>query len=236
MATHGKRARTYINGIDMSSYLNKFGVDNMADTVETSAFSSSDKTYVVGLKDATISAEGFFAGSTYQTDSVFSSILGSTEIWSFYPAGPTFGNAGYGVKAIETAYNISSPIDGVVSITADGQAVIGADRIVSYHALTAVSSSGSDVAVDGGSTSLLGATAYLQVTNVSSTVIEIGVTVQHSSAGISWANIISFTSGAGIRAERSISSSTKIKRYLRSNWMLSSSSGSVTFNVGVKRR
>lgn len=236
MATHGKNARTYINGYDLSAYLNSFGVAQTADTVEASAFSSSNKTYVVGLKDATVSAEGFFAGSTVETDYVFNQALGSTEIWSYYPAGPALNSAGYGVKSIDNSYEITSPIDGVVSVTVAGQAILGADRILSHHNLTAVSSSGSETAINGGSTSLLGAIGYLQITNVSSTVIEIGVTVQHSSAGTAWANIITFTSGPGIRAERSVSSSTNIKRYTRANWTISSTSGTITFNVGARRK
>ena len=236
MAVHGKHARTYVNGNDLSPYLNKFGVQMMADTVETSAFSSSDKTYVSGLRDATMSAEGFFAGSTNQTDYVFNRALSNSAIWSYYPAGPALGNAGYGIDTIETSYEITSPIDNVVSVTVEGQGVIGADRILSYHNLTSVSSSGSGSALDGGSTSLLGAIGYLQVTNVSSTAIQIGVSIQHSSAGTSWANIIAFSTVGGIRAERAISSSTRIKRYLRANWDLSSTVGSITFNVGARRK
>jgi hypothetical protein len=234
--THGKHARTYINGYDLSAYLNSFGVTQTADTVETSAFSSSDKTYVVGLKDATVSAEGFFAGSTVETDYVFNQALGSTAIWSYYPAGPALSNAGYGVESIETSYEIMSPIDGVVSVTVEGQATIGADRILSHHSLTAVSSSGSETSIDATAASTRGATAYLQITNVSSTSYQLAVTIQESSAGITWADLISFTTIGGIRAERAISSSGSVKRFTRANWIVSSTVGSATFNVGMKRR
>jgi hypothetical protein len=235
LATHGKHARTYINGFDLSAYLNSFGVAQTADTAETSVFSSSDKTYVVGLRDATVSAEGFFAGSTFESDYVFDQVLGSTNIWSYYPAGPALSNAGYGIKSIENSYEIMSPIDGVVSVTVEGQAILGADRILSHHDLIAESTTGSETSIDATASSTKGATGYLQVTGFT-----LGQTAQivieESSAGTSWATLISFSSGGSIGAQRAISSSGTVKRFTRAAWTVSSSSGSVTFNVGMKRR
>lgn len=232
--THGKHARTYVNGYDLSAYLNSFGVAQTADTVETSAFSSSEKTYVVGLKDATISAEGFFAGSTVQTDYVFSNVLGSTEIWSYYPAGPALSNAGYGVKSIETSYEITSPIDGVVSVTVEGQAILGADRILSHHNLIAETTTGSETSIDATAASTRGATGYLQVTSVS--VGNVTVLIQDSSAGTAWATLISFAATTGKSAQRALSSSGTVKRFTRAQWTFSSTAGSATFNVGMKRK
>jgi hypothetical protein len=232
--THGKHARTYINGFDLSSYLNSFGVAQTADTVETSAFSSSDKTYVVGLRDATVSAEGFFAGSTVQTDYVFNQVLGSTVIWSYYPAGPALSNAGYGVKSIETAYEITSPIDGVVSISVEGQAILGADRILSHHDLISESTTGNETSIDATAASSRGATGYLQITGITGGITAT-IRIQDSSAGSTFADLISFTASTGITAERSISSSGTIKRFTRAAWTLSAA-GTVTFNVGMKRK
>jgi hypothetical protein len=232
--THGKHARTYINGFDLSGYLNSFGVAQTADTAETSVFSSSDKTYVVGLRDATVSAEGFFAGSTFESDYVFDQVLGSTVIWSYYPGGPALSNAGYGVKSIENSYEIMSPIDGVVSITVEGQAILGADRILSHHDLIAESTTGSETSIDATASSTKGATGYLQVTSVSTG--NITVTIEDSSAGTAWATLISFVATTGKSAQRVISSSGTVKRFTRSQWTLSSTAGSATFNVGMKRR
>ena len=233
--THGKQARTYINGYDLSAYLNSFGVAQTADTVETSAFSSSDKTYVVGLRDATVSAEGFFAGSTVETDYVFDQALGSTALWSYYPAGPALSNAGYGAKTIETSYEITSPIDGVVSVTAEGQAILGADRILSHHDLIAETTTGAETSIDATAASTRGAIGYLQVTGF--TLGQTAqITIEDSSAGTSWATLISFSSGGTIGAQRAISSSGTVKRFTRAAWTISSSSGSVTFNVGMKRK
>ncbi len=232
--THGKHARTYINGYDLSAYLNSFGVAQTADTVETSAFSSSDKTYVVGLRDATISAEGFFAGSTVETDYVFNQVLASTEIWSYYPAGPALGNSGYGIKSIETSYEITSPIDGVVSVTVEGQAILGADRILSHHNLIAETTTGSETSIDATAASTKGATGYLQITSVTGGITAT-ISIQDSSAGTAWATLIAFTAATGRTAQRAISSSGTVKRFTRAQWTLSST-GSVTFNVGMKRK
>ena len=232
--THGKHARTYINGYDLSAYLNSFVVAQTADTVEASAFSSSDKTYVVGLRDATVSAEGFFAGSTVETDYVFDQALGSTAIWSYYPAGPALSNAGYGAKTIETSYEITSPIDGVVSVTVEGQAILGADRILSHHDLIAETTTGSETSIDATAASTRGSIGYLQVTSVSAG--NVTVIIQDSSAGIAWASLITFAATTGKSAQRALSSSGTVKRFTRAQWTLSSTVGSATFNVGMKRK
>lgn len=234
MATHGKHARTYINGFDLSAYLNSFGVAQTADTAETSVFSSSDKTYVVGLRDATVSAEGFFAGSTFESDYVFDRVLGSTNIWSYYPAGPALSNAGYGIKSIENSYEIMSPIDGVVSVTVEGQAILGADRILSHHDLIAESTTGSETSIDATAASTKGATGYLQITGITGGITAT-IRIQDSAVGTTFADLISFTASTAITAERAISSSGTIKRFTRAAWTLSAA-GTVTFNVGMKRR
>jgi hypothetical protein len=234
LATHGKHARTYINGFDLSAYLNSFGVAQTADTAETSVFSSSDKTYVVGLRDATVSAEGFFAGSTFESDYVFDRVLGSTNIWSYYPAGPALSNAGYGIKSIENSYEIMSPIDGVVSVTVEGQAILGADRILSHHDLIAESTTGSETSIDATAASTKGATGYLQITGITGGITAT-IRIQDSAVGTTFADLISFTASTTITAERAISSSGTIKRFTRAAWTLSAA-GTVTFNVGMKRR
>jgi hypothetical protein len=206
----------------------------MADTVETSVFSSSDKTYVVGLRDATVSAEGFFAGSTVQTDNIFNNVLGSTVIWSYYPAGPALSNAGYGIKSIETSYEITSPIDGVVSVSIEGQAVIGADRILSHHDLVAETTTGAETSIDATAASSRGATGYLQITGITGGITAT-IRIQDSAIGTTFADLISFTGSTGINAQRAISSSGTIKRFTRAAWTLSAA-GSVTFNVGMKRK
>jgi hypothetical protein len=235
MANHGKNSRTYINGNDLSTMLKSFSVSETVDVVEASGFNSESKSYVVGLQDATISSEGFFAGSTYQTDNVFNSVLGTTAIWTFYPNRSGVGQPGYGIRTDEVSYEIMSPIDGVVSVTVEGQATLGADRILSHVASNIRSTSGFATAVDAGTTSLNGGIGYLQVLTISANTT-VSVHIQHSSAGTLWANVGTFATKSSVGAERLPITGT-IKRYTRAEWAFNFvGAHTATINVGFKRK
>ena len=234
MPSHGKNARTYINGNDLSTMLKSFGLTETADTVEASAFNTENKTYVVGLKDATVSAEGFFAGSTYQTDNVFNTVLGSTALWTYYPNRSGIGQPGYGIRTDETSYEITSPIDGVVSVSIEGQATLGADRILSLLATNLRSSSDVGTSLDNGSSSINGGVGYLQVVQITSGTT-VTIHIQQSSDGAAWANVLTFTDRTSIGAERVVITGG-IKRYLRSEWAFNSTVvHTATINVGFRR-
>lgn len=232
---HGKNTKVYANGYDLGDYLSNISTPGTADVVETSVFNSSAKTYISGHKDATLSAEGFFDGDADAVDEAFNTALGSTDnVWTWYPQGDSIGSYGYGMETIKNSYEITSPIDGVVSVTAEGQSHVGRDRIVSLHAMSQESSSsGSASSVDNTSATTEGGIGYLQVEAVSGGTL--AATVQHSSAGSTWSELISFTGTTGRTAERKTATG-EVKRYVRAAWELSSSSATATFNIGFRRK
>jgi len=89
------------------------------DTAETTAFSSTSKSYIVGLRDATISVSGIWDAT------VDGYIRGGAEPASrsfiFGPAGDTGGNIKYTGEAIVTNYSISNPVGDVVTYSLDLQ-------------------------------------------------------------------------------------------------------------------
>jgi predicted secreted protein len=89
------------------------------DTAETTAFGSTSKSYIVGLRDATISVSGIWDAT------VDGYIRGGAEPASrsfiFGPAGDTGGNVKYTGEAIVTNYSISNPVGDVVTYTLDLQ-------------------------------------------------------------------------------------------------------------------
>ena len=89
------------------------------DTAETTAFGSTSKSYIVGLRDATISVSGIWDAT------VDGYIRGGAEPASrsfiFGPAGDTGGNVKYTGECIVTNYSVSNPVGDVVTFSLDLQ-------------------------------------------------------------------------------------------------------------------
>ncbi len=88
------------------------------DTAETTAFGATSRSYLVGLRSATISISGLW-------DSTVDGYIIGTEPASrsfiFGPAGSTGGNVKYTGEAILTNYSISNPVGDVVTYSIDLQ-------------------------------------------------------------------------------------------------------------------
>ena len=88
------------------------------DTAETTAFGSSNKSYIVGLKDTTISVSGIWDATV---DGYISGTEPASRSFIYGPAGSTGGNVKYTGEAIMTSYSLSNPVGDVVTFTADFQ-------------------------------------------------------------------------------------------------------------------
>jgi hypothetical protein len=159
--THGKSTKFYLNTAgtalsstatatmlavaftyDISAYSKEVTFPRKMDTAETSTFGSSQKTYVQGLSDATISISGSWdatagmldtsgANST-NLDAILSNMIAATTAPSFNYA-PT-GNAAAGKIAyhgtvVMTSYQVSGSIGDLVGFSAEFQIASGPLRI-----------------------------------------------------------------------------------------------------------
>jgi len=88
------------------------------DTAETTAFGSTNKSYIVGLKDTTISISGLWDATV---DGYLSGTEPASRSFIYGPAGSTGGNVKYTGEAILTNYSISSPVGDVVTYSCDLQ-------------------------------------------------------------------------------------------------------------------
>lgn len=114
---------------NISNVLTSVDFPETIDVAETTAFGSSAKSYIVGLKDATISVSGIWDAT------VDGYIMGGAEPASrsfiYGPAGSTGGNVKYTGEAIVTNFSISNPVGDVVTFTLDLQ-VTGAVTRTTY--------------------------------------------------------------------------------------------------------
>ena len=227
--SHSKNAKVYVNGYDLSSYLNTISTPAAADVAETSTFTKSSKTYVAGKKDATVDATGFFDGDSDAVDEVLEAALATQVDWVWYPAGDTFGNVGFGVQAVDNAYNVAAANTSAVSIAAGGQVTDGKDTGVSLHALSQVTTTGNSSGHDGGAQSTDGGVAYLQVTDVTGTV---ALSLYHDSNSdfSTESELVAFTNIDTDYSTEKVEFSGTVERYIRAKWTLDEEE-TLTFNV-----
>ena len=88
------------------------------DTAETTAFGSTNKSYIVGVKDTTISVSGLWDATI---DGYLSGTEPASRSFIYGPAGSTGGNVKYTGEAIMTNYSVSNPVGDVVTYSVDLQ-------------------------------------------------------------------------------------------------------------------
>lgn len=134
---HGKGAYFALDNsggslTDISTYLNDVSFPQSVETAETTAFGASSKTYIVGLKDSTVSLSGMFDSTL---DAHINGVFGQSATLSF-----KFGTAGstasatnpiYSGECIVTSYDISPPVGDVVPVSIELQVTGDVSRAVS---------------------------------------------------------------------------------------------------------
>jgi hypothetical protein len=236
---HGKSAALIHGANALTSYLNDGSVSQDVETAETTAYGSTAKTYITGLRDATLSASGMFDGDANAVDQVLAASIGSDTLAPviFAPAGLTGGDRAFILQAKTTSYEVSAPVGDVVSVSYDAQADGGADDAIMLTGLAAVTATGNGTSRDNGASTSDGGVAQLHVTANTmnnNTVFK----VQHSADNSTWADLATFTTVATTvtTSERvTVAAGTTVNRYLRATHT-ASGTGSITFITAFARR
>lgn len=105
---------------DISNVLDNISFPQPVETAETTAFGKSFKTYIVGLRDTTISCGGKFDATV---DGYISGVLGLSTLlaYEYGPYGSTGGYVKYSGTCIVTSYSITSPVADVVTFSLELQ-------------------------------------------------------------------------------------------------------------------
>lgn len=105
---------------DISAYCDSVDFPQTIETAETTTFGDSNKDYIVGLKDATISFSGKWDATL---DGILAPIAGQTASVSFQygPAGSTATNVKYTGECFLTSYQITGAVGDVVTFSAEAQ-------------------------------------------------------------------------------------------------------------------
>jgi hypothetical protein len=116
---------------DISAYVSNVDFSRDINAMESTTFTKDDRTYIIGLKGATLSISGFWdSTATTGPDEVLAEQFAKTVTSTFHygPQGTTTGDVIYHGECICTNYSISSPVDGIVGYTADFQVTAAVTR------------------------------------------------------------------------------------------------------------
>lgn len=105
---------------DVSAYCDDVSFPETTDVAETSTFGKASKTYIVGLKDGTISISGNWDPTL---DAVFGSqpAAGASRTFIYGPAGSTGGFVKYTGECHMTSYEPSGGIGDAAKFSAEFQ-------------------------------------------------------------------------------------------------------------------
>jgi hypothetical protein len=234
---HGKSTAVLLNGTDMSQFLNEATTTQTIETAETTTFADADKTYIVGLADGTISTSGLFDSSAGASDAVLQGTLAQADnTFTVLPEGITAGNPAVLANGQVTSYEVSSPVADVVAISAEVQADGGLLNGIDLTGTQSVTATGTVAAQNNGSSTANGALFNLHLT-ANTHDGDTTIKVQHSSDGVTYADLVTFTVVATtVTTGESITSTGTVNQYLRATHTLAGSTGGVTYHVSAARR
>lgn len=120
---HGKSTNFQIDDTggtirDISDVCDSVDFPQTIETAETTAFGATSKSYIVGLRDATISVSGKWDATV---DGYFIGTEPASRSFVVGPAGSTSGNVKYSGECILTNYSQSPGVGDAVTFSADFQ-------------------------------------------------------------------------------------------------------------------
>jgi hypothetical protein len=124
-STHFELDDTGGTSRDISDTLTSVDFPETIDTAETTAFGATSKSYIVGLRDATISVSGIWDATV---DGYIIGTEPATRTFIFGPAGSTSSLVKYTGECILTNYSVSNPVGDVVTYSLDLQCTGGVTR------------------------------------------------------------------------------------------------------------
>jgi len=233
--SHGKDASVLSNGYDLSAYVNSVTVSGEAEVAEVTTLGLDDKTYIGGLRDATLSTEGFYAGGTGDIDEVLEARLGTETVWTVVMQADAVGALAYGARVIDTSYEVGAELGGAVAVTIEGQVTGGREAGRVLHALGSETATGNSASVDNSDSTANGLAAYLHVTAASGTTPTLDVKVQHSADDSTWADLATFTQVTSANGYERIAVTGTVNRYIRAQFTLGGTTPDFTFHVAAAR-
>lgn len=251
--THGSGMGVLVNGYDLSPFHNQLGENISVDTADETCFGPlgtpvTNKSYVVGLEDATLDLTGKFAKdhavgapNRDQVADVLEAAIrvAAKPIVTLFPFGDGFGKNCHGYLADMNSYDVQESVSAIVTVTSKFQSSHGSDLLAVLHPLAAdVAGTNNGATLDAGvayvAANWKGIIANLHVTDITGGAPSVACKVQHSADGTTWVDLVTFTAvTAKHKAQRLLVLGT-VNRYLRAQSVVAAGS-TATFHLSAGR-
>lgn len=232
-ATHGSVANLLANGYDLSEFFNSIDAGGGTGQLEDTGFGPIGsppvaKSYIPDMGDATLKCTGKYVIDTTglspdKVADVIEAALGAESAGSkanipvtYLPLGDGFGLSTFEILSTITTWNVTSPVNAIVSCEADFQSSVGSRRGKVLQPAQPATGTVNGATLDAGA--LYDATKWKGISaNAHVLSAGAGVTckVQHSTDGVTWVDLVTFTvRSADHQAENQQVLGT-VNRYLR---------------------
>lgn len=233
-----QKSRLLLGDFSLSGFLKSVSVDDTADVLDSTVFTDTAKTFVVGQNSATLTLSGLLdsdAAPNAQFDQLNDWKAATTpEPLSAGFEGMAVGSQLWMAGALETQFTIGATVDGLVTTDLAAVTSGGTDLGVSLHDLGAETADGNAANVDNGAATTNGGVGHLHVTAFSG-LSSADIIIEGSANGSTgWATLVTFAQVAGITSQR-VEITGSVHRYVRCTIDVTGT-GSVTYQCGFARR
>ncbi len=212
---NGLGVRIYANGYDLNTDVNALsGIGSNQALLDVTSLSKSATERIIGLKDSTLSVNGWFDNATGMSHDAFESIAGDSEV--IMTMGTSRGDAACGMVADQSSYNIDRSQGSAIATTvefstSDGEGLNWGVVLTDGPEQTD-SSAANSASVDNAASTSNGARAVISVESIASGSAVIKI--QESTNDSAWSDMMTFSTVTD-RTSEATSMEGTVARYLR---------------------
>lgn len=226
------KSRLLLGDFYLAAYTTDVSLSAMTEMLDTTVLTDTSKQFIPGQDTSTLSLSGHHDDAAFADLASFKSAVSTP--FTYAPSGLAVGSEVALVNVIDTSFEASAPVAGVVDWSLAAQTTGPTDFGSSLADLAAVTADTNGTVVDGTAATTGGGVGHLHVTAFSG-FSGVVVTIEDSANGSSgWAAIVTFTTVAGVTGERVAITGT-VRRYLRVVFDVTGT-GSITAQASFARR
>lgn len=238
MFIHGSGSRLYVNGRELSQWVRAISGPREVEANESTTMRGRDRTYVPGLRNGTLSADGLWddSGAADGFDGYLESIQGTRDLPICWSLGEeAFESIAYGLAGQLTSYEVSTPHDDLAEFSLEVQGSGPRERLIVLHPLGAEESDpGESGVLSVAALSTKGAVIYVQSLAGTATAA-MPIAVKHSADQTTWVDLATYTLPAALPGAARIVVAGTVQRHVKLTWT-PGASPSVLFMVGFGRK